>query len=93
MTSRLLSSNDAKSVDNKHTIRRVKIFYVLLGGDARLLKQKVISTNFGTFNAFAGCVAFDSAVDPRAELQAYPLYIQEGETITLDARTSERWKE
>lgn len=37
----------------------------------------------------SGCVAFDSTVNPRAVLQAYPLYIQEGETITLDARDSE----
>ncbi|MEE3038744.1 MAG: PKD domain-containing protein, partial [Candidatus Thermoplasmatota archaeon] len=37
----------------------------------------------------AGCVAFESTVNPRAVLQAYPLYIQEGETITLDARDSE----
>ena len=37
----------------------------------------------------AGCVAFESTVNPRAVLQAYPLFIQEGETITLDARDSE----
>ena len=37
----------------------------------------------------AGCVALDTAVNPRAELQAYPLFIQEGETITLDARDSQ----
>jgi len=37
----------------------------------------------------SGCVAFESTVNPRAVLQAYPLYIQEGETITLDARDSE----
>ena len=34
-------------------------------------------------------MAFESTVNPRAVLQAYPLYIQEGETITLDARDSE----
>ena len=37
----------------------------------------------------SGCVAFESTVNPRAVLQAYPLFIQEGETITLDARNSE----
>tara|TARA_Y100001978_G_scaffold30074_1_gene25795 strand:+ start:6516 stop:7682 length:1167 start_codon:yes stop_codon:yes gene_type:complete len=37
----------------------------------------------------SGCVAFESTVNPRAVLQAYPLFIQEGETITLDARSSE----
>tara|TARA_B110000444_G_scaffold214725_1_gene212194 strand:- start:2677 stop:3765 length:1089 start_codon:yes stop_codon:yes gene_type:complete len=31
----------------------------------------------------------DSTVDPRASLQAYPLSIQEGETVTFDARDSE----
>ena len=54
-----------------------------------MLKQKVLALTLVLSMLFAGCVAFDSAVDPRAELQAYPLYIQEGETITLDARTSE----
>ncbi len=37
----------------------------------------------------SGCIGFDSTVDPRASLQAYPLSIQEGETVTLDARDSE----
>tara|TARA_B100001287_G_scaffold80219_1_gene66827 strand:+ start:269 stop:1435 length:1167 start_codon:yes stop_codon:yes gene_type:complete len=37
----------------------------------------------------SGCVGFETTVNPRAELQAYPLFIQEGETITLDARDSE----
>ena len=37
----------------------------------------------------AGCIDLESAVNPRAELQAYPLFIQEGETITLDARDSD----
>ncbi len=33
----------------------------------------------------SGCIGLDSSVDPRASLQAYPLSIQEGETVTLDA--------
>ena len=38
----------------------------------------------------AGCTgALDFTVDPRANLIAYPLQIQEGETVTFDARDSE----
>ena len=37
----------------------------------------------------SGCIGMDSTVDPRASLQAYPLSIQEGETVTFDARDSE----
>lgn len=38
----------------------------------------------------AGCTgALDFTVDPRANLTAYPLLIQEGETVTFDARESE----
>ncbi len=37
----------------------------------------------------SGCIGLDSTVDPRASLQAYPLSIQEGETVTFDARDSE----
>jgi len=38
----------------------------------------------------AGCTgALDFTVDPRANLSAYPLLIQEGETVTFDARDSE----
>ena len=38
----------------------------------------------------AGCTgALDFTVDPRANLTAYPLQIQEGETVTFDARDSE----
>ena len=33
-------------------------------------------------------MGLDSTVDPRASLQAYPLSIQEGETVTLDATSS-----
>lgn len=38
----------------------------------------------------AGCTgALNFTVDPRASLTAYPLLIQEGETVTFDARESE----
>ena len=37
----------------------------------------------------SGCIGIESTVDPRASLQAYPLSIQEGETVTFDARDSE----
>ena len=38
----------------------------------------------------AGCTSgLDFTVDPRANLTAYPLQIQEGETVTFDARDSE----
>ena len=38
----------------------------------------------------AGCTgALEFTVDPRANLNAYPLQIQEGETVTFDARDSE----
>jgi PKD repeat protein len=38
----------------------------------------------------AGCTGgLDFTVDPRASLIAYPLLIQEGETVTFDARESE----
>ena len=38
----------------------------------------------------AGCTgALEFTVDPRANMTAYPLQIQEGETVTFDARDSE----
>ncbi|RJU84211.1 MAG: PKD domain-containing protein [Candidatus Poseidoniales archaeon] len=37
----------------------------------------------------SGCIGLDSTVNPRASLDAYPLSIQEGETVTFDARDSE----
>ena len=40
--------------------------------------------------SLAGCTGvLDSTVDPRASLNAYPLQIQEGETVTFDARDSD----
>ena len=42
-----------------------------------------------TMSSLAGCTgALDTTVDPRASLEAYPLLIQEGEMVTLDARES-----
>ena len=41
------------------------------------------------FSLLAGCTgALDTTVDPRATLEAYPVLIQEGEMVTLDARES-----
>ena len=71
-----------------HTIRRVKKFlYIMRGGKG--LKSIFLSCLMVFSVLLSGCVAFESTVNPRAVLQAYPLYIQEGETITLDARDSE----
>jgi PKD repeat protein len=40
-------------------------------------------------SSLSGCVgALDTTVDPRAKLEEYPLLIQEGEMVTLDARES-----
>jgi len=40
--------------------------------------------------SLAGCTGvLDTTVEPRATLNAYPLEIQEGETVTFDARDSE----
>lgn len=40
--------------------------------------------------SLAGCTGvLDTTIDPRATLNAYPLQIQEGETVTFDARDSE----
>ena len=71
-----------------HTIRRKKHFSRgMRGGNG--LKSAFMSSLMVMSVLLSGCVAFDSTVNPRAVLQAYPLYIQEGETITLDARDSE----
>ena len=41
------------------------------------------------FSLLAGCTgALDTTVDPRYTLEAYPVLIQEGEMVTLDARES-----
>ncbi len=71
-----------------HTIRRVKklVRTMTMGPKSKSL---FLSSLMLLSVMLAGCVAFESTVSPRAVLQAYPLYIQEGETITLDARDSE----
>ena len=71
-----------------HTIRRKKHFSRGMRG-SNGLKSTFLSSLMVMSVLLSGCVAFDSTVNPRAVLQAYPLYIQEGETITLDARDSE----
>lgn len=55
----------------------------------RTLKSVSLSALMLLSVLLSGCVGFETTVNPRAELQAYPLFIQEGETITLDARDSE----
>ena len=71
-----------------HTIRRKKHLSRGMRG-SNGLKSAFLSSLMVMSVLLSGCVAFDSTVNPRAVLQAYPLYIQEGETITLDARDSE----
>ena len=79
---------DANREEIMHTIRRVKKFlYIMRGGNG--MKSILLSCLMVFSVLLSGCVAFESTVNPRAVLQAYPLYIQEGETITLDARDSE----
>ena len=71
-----------------HTIRRVKKLVCIMTMGTKS-KSLFLSSLMLLSVMLAGCVAFESTVNPRAVLQAYPLYIQEGETITLDARDSE----
>ena len=71
-----------------HTIRRGK--YFLCSMSVKLGVKSAFLSCLMIFSVMlSGCVAFESTVNPRAVLQAYPLFIQEGETITLDARSSE----
>ena len=71
-----------------HTIRRGK--YFLCSMSVKLGVKSAFLSCLMIFSVIlSGCVAFESTVNPRAVLQAYPLFIQEGETITLDARNSE----
>ena len=71
-----------------HTIRRGKSFLLLMWS-GRTPKSVFLSALMLLSVLLSGCVGFETTVNPRAELQAYPLFIQEGETITLDARDSE----
>ena len=71
-----------------HTIRRGKSFLPFMWS-GRTPKSVFLSALMLLSVLLSGCVGFETTVNPRAELQAYPLFIQEGETITLDARDSE----
>ena len=71
-----------------HTIRRGKSFLTSMRGGLAM-KSLAMSALMLCSTLLAGCIDLESAVNPRAELQAYPLFIQEGETITLDARDSD----
>ena len=53
----------------------------------RMFALVMVQTLF--ISLFAGCLgALDTTVDPRANLEAFPTLIQEGEMVTLDARKS-----
>ena len=71
-----------------HTIRRGKSFLLFMWS-GRTPKSVFLAALMLLSVLLSGCVGFETTVNPRAELQAYPLFIQEGETITLDARDSE----
>ena len=71
-----------------HTIRRGKSFLTCMRGGLAM-KSLAMAALMLCSTLLAGCIDLESAVNPRAQLQAYPLFIQEGETITLDARDSD----
>jgi len=57
---------------------------------ARRVSFVVLMSLVMATTSLAGCTGvLDTTVDPRASLNAYPLQIQEGETVTFDARDSE----
>ena len=57
---------------------------------ARRVSLVVLMSLVMATTSLAGCTGvLDTTVDPRASLNAYPLQIQEGETVTFDARESE----
>ena len=57
---------------------------------ARRVSFVVLMSLVMATTSLAGCTGvLDTTVDPRASLNAYPLQIQEGETVTFDARESE----
>ena len=57
---------------------------------ARRVSLVVLMSLVMATTSLAGCTGvLDTTVDPRASLNAYPLQIQEGETVTFDARVSE----
>jgi len=60
-----------------------------MGGTGRRGHQTALVLLMLAMSSLAGCTgALDTTVDPRASLEAYPLLIQEGEMVTLDARES-----
>jgi PKD repeat protein len=60
-----------------------------MGGRGRRGHQTALVLLMLAMSSLAGCTgALDTTVDPRASLEAYPLLIQEGEMVTLDARES-----
>jgi len=60
-----------------------------MGGTGRRGHQTALVLLMLAMSNLAGCTgALDTTVDPRASLEAYPLLIQEGEMVTLDARES-----
>lgn len=57
---------------------------------ARRVSFVVLMSLVMATTSMAGCTGvLDTTVAPRASLNAYPLQIQEGETVTFDARDSE----
>ncbi|MDC3236676.1 PKD domain-containing protein [Candidatus Poseidoniaceae archaeon] len=60
------------------------------GNSGRMLRSLAMVALLVCSSLVAGCTGgLSSTVDPRANLTAYPLQIQEGETVTFDARSSE----
>ena len=56
----------------------------------RTLRSLLMASLMVCSSLVAGCTgALDFTVDPSAKLTAYPLLIQEGETVTFDARDSD----
>ena len=56
----------------------------------RTLRSLLMASLMVCSSLVAGCTgALDFTVDPSAKLTAYPLLIQEGETVTFDARESD----
>ena len=72
---------------DRERIQHIFMWQIMSGRTVRslLMVGLMVCSSF-----VAGCTgALDFTVDPRANLAAYPLLIQEGETVTFDARDSE----
>ncbi|MEC9161646.1 MAG: PKD domain-containing protein [Candidatus Thermoplasmatota archaeon] len=62
----------------------------MLGGGASMRRAVAMLAVLLASLALPGCMeALDLTVNPKAELDVYPAVIQEGEMVTLDARTSD----